>query len=363
MRKEYDKKIMLDALNTVSAALDGSGHIKMEFGDSTRILASGISLKIVKTIQSNNISLDEAETAIFDANFLIQVIKNLKGNSVIFEYEEGEKYFIIRGDHGKYKVNLFSEKIFHDVKFDNTDSVAEFKIQKATLSECINKTIGCCDKSETSSRPMLRGINISVSDGRITFQATDSYRLARKIVDLAFDGNDFDVTVPAAALKIVSSLPDDITIKLFHNKVQFVGEDIIIQSNLLDGKYPDISRLVPSEFTGVMNVDKDTLVSALNSTNIIKNDNLSIVKLDMSEEKVVISSFNQEYGEYSEELGATYTGKPLCISCSGSYLIDAVRTCDNSGIQISFVGEMRPFIIEDGTENEIHLCLPVRTFS
>ena len=365
MKREYEKKGILDTLNTVSSATDGA-KIKIEFGpEETKISGSGLNLKICSTISSLDMALDENESAIFDVSFLIQAIRNLNGNIIRFEHEKGDSFFTVSGDHGQYKVNLFSEKVFNEIKF-NTDCTAEFKIEKNVLSECISTTISCVEKNAITSRPILKGINIAVADGKITFQATDSYRLARKAVNLPFDGENFSVTVPAEAFKIISNMEDEtITVRLFHNKVQFVGNNTIIQSNLLDGNYPDIDRLIPAAdaFTGTLTCDKSALISALNSSNIIKNDNLSVVKLDMAPGKAVISSFNQEFGEYSEELNATYTGKPLCVSFSGSYLIDAVKTCNNDKITISFVGQMRPFIIEDGTEDELHLCLPVRTFS
>ena len=138
----------------------------------------------------------------------------------------------------------------------------------------------------------------------------------------------------------------------------------IIQTRLIDGSFPDTNRLIPDAFDYELDLDAHYLLNAIDRVSLLTNEQNNIIKLDMSDEKVVLSSYMQEIGSVEEILDkAFYKGEPLSISFSSKYVNEAIRAFNSSKIRILFTGEMKPFIIKDyENEDVIQLVLPVRTF-
>ena len=156
------------------------------------------------------------------------------------------------------------------------------------------------------------------------------------------------------------------TISIYQNnkKVQFVIDDMILQSRLLDGGYPETDRLIPSSFSYTLKMNRQDLIKAIDRTTFIKNDNMTINKLQCSVDEVVITNKSQEIGESREVLNAEWTGDPLNISFSGNYVMDAAKALKDDEIIIEFTGEMKPFILSSEEDPTIlQLVLPVRTYN
>jgi DNA polymerase-3 subunit beta len=111
-------------------------------------------------------------------------------------------------------------------------------------------------------------------------------------------------------------------------------------------------------------MNKEDLIRAIDRTVFIKNDNMTINRLQCSEDEVVLTNKSQEIGESIENLAAEFKGEPLDISFSGIYVMEAIRNLKGSNLKISFTGEMKPFILSTAEDDTIiQLVLPVRTYN
>jgi DNA polymerase-3 subunit beta len=111
-------------------------------------------------------------------------------------------------------------------------------------------------------------------------------------------------------------------------------------------------------------IGREDLIHAIDRTTFIKNDNMTINRLQCSKEEVILTNKSQEIGESHETLNAEFTGEPLDISFSGTYVMDAAKALRGSQDQIQFTGEMKPFILSCDEDNTIlQLVLPVRTYN
>ena len=138
----------------------------------------------------------------------------------------------------------------------------------------------------------------------------------------------------------------------------------IIQTRLIDGSYPDTARLIPLEFDYELDINRADLLNAIDRVSLLLNEQNNIVKLDMSNEQVILSSYQQEIGSVEENLASSfYKGEPLTISFSCKYASDAIKSFSGDKIKILFTGEMKPFIVKDFDSDELlQLVLPVRTY-
>ena len=177
----------------------------------------------------------------------------------------------------------------------------------------------------------------------------------------------FNIIIPKKSLIEISRIIEkDELIDLYvsDRKVLFIINNVLIQTRLIDGSYPDTSRLIPDAFDYSMNIDTVSLLSALDRASLLSSEQNHIVKLTMDDEQVIMSSYSQEIGSVEENLSrAFYKGNPLHISFSSKYMNEAIKAINSEKIVILFTGEMSPFIIKDiEREDIIQLVLPVRTY-
>ena len=160
---------------------------------------------------------------------------------------------------------------------------------------------------------------------------------------------------------------DEIMIHLNSKSIVFEYGNILFQSRLLEGNFPETSRLIPVEFPIILKFKLDDLAIAVERASLlsIKDSYNSIVKLTLKpNNEVEITSNSPEIGKVIEEITPIekIATTPIKIAFSSKYFLDALKTFNSSEVYVKFTGEIRPFIIE-GSEDAglIQLILPVRT--
>jgi DNA polymerase-3 subunit beta len=152
-----------------------------------------------------------------------------------------------------------------------------------------------------------------------------------------------------------------------HSKILFKYGNILFQSRLLEGNYPETSKLIPTEFPIVIKFNKENLATAIERASLLssRDGNNAIVKLNLRQDNIVeITSNSPEIGKVLEEVYPVdeIVGNPFKIAFSSKYILDALKIFNSSEVSINFTGEIRPFIIKgEYDENMLQLILPVRT--
>ncbi len=372
MNFTISKNEFLNALVTVSHAISTSSPkvelrgVKISVSDNQMVLTgSNADISIEKTItvnEQNQLNIIETGSLLMDVRILLDIVKKLDSATVSVEVIDGA-FTKFSGNLVTFKINGMNVDDYPTIDFSKPAETITF--DKKVLKDAIDQTSISASTKET--RPVLTGVNFKFSNNQLVMTATDSFRLSRKT--LAIDcPYDFNITIPAKTLsELKNTMLDDegeITICLNAKKVQFIGEDMILQTRLLDGAFPDVDRLVPTTFTSTLSIDRSDFIHALDRTIFIKNDNMVVVRLQCSEDEVVLTNKSQEIGESRESLHAKYNGDALEISFSGNYAMDAARALESDQIALKFTGLMRPFIVCDEKDDSIvQLVLPVRTYN
>ena len=180
-----------------------------------------------------------------------------------------------------------------------------------------------------------------------------------------------NVVIPGRSLdeliKILETDLEEILIHLNHKTILFEYGNILFQSRLLEGNFPETGRLIPTDFPIIIKFKTNDLLVAIERASLLSSkDNLnSIVKLYLKPNNVVeITSNSPEIGKVVEEIYPIEKaiGTPLKIAFSSKYFLDALKTFNSEEIYVKFTGEVRPFVIEgDKDAGLIELILPVRT--
>ncbi len=373
MNFKIAKKVINQGLVTVSRAISANtplpslSGIKVDCARTTLILtASNSDISIQTVIEKNDaeyvFDIQEEGSIVIEAKYILEVVRKIDSDVIDFMIIDGS-LIKISGDSTEYKINGIKVEDYPNIDFSKP--LQNFKIDANIIRNVISQTTFATSDKET--RPLLTGVNFSAQDGVMDCVATDSFRLAKKAIKISAPYT-FNITVPGKSLNEVEKIIDrdgEIEVAVSEKKIQFYIGSTLIQTRLIDGKYPDTSRLIPEEFSSKLVVDAHDMLSAIDRASFIKNDGIPIVKLDLSVTEVIVSSRSQEVGSSTEKLiYEQYQGEPLIISFCGKYVYDAIRFLSTSQISIEFTSEMKPFVIKNLEDDSIiQLILPVRTGS
>ena len=344
--------------------------IKIEAkNDSIILTGSDADISIQKTIKKNDenqLNIIEEGTILVDVKYLLELVRRVDSKIIEIEILDGTLLYF-HGGKAKFKINGLNPNNYPNIDFSLNDN--SFSLKTSDLLDIINQTVFAVSKKDT--RPILTGVNIKTQNNTLNCTATDSFRLSRKI--LPFDSNiEFNVTIPSKVLnELKSSLQNldknsDILISINDKKAQFVFDDTVFQARLLDGEFPATDKLIPTEgqFNYYLDINKRDLMSAVDRSIFIKNENIITNKLDCSKDEIILSNRNQEVGEFEEELAGKFEGEDLEIVFIAYYMLDALRALNGDEVRIKFTEKMRAFIVSDPSDDSItELVLPTRHLS
>lgn len=371
MKFKIAKKELLDALTLASRAISSTTPLPSLSGikilcsnNSLTLISSDSNISIKTEIEnndSNTLTIDSEGGIVIDAKYLVEIVRKIDSDFINFEIIDGLLVKIFGGS-SEFKINGMNVNDYPEISFD-IDVKKNFSFKTNILNSLIDQTSFACSDKET--RPVLTGVNFKAEGNKLFVNATDSYRLASKTIDL--DNNlQFNITVPAKYLNEVYHSIDnteEVSINISNQKISFIFNNSIIQTRLLDDAFPDTSRLIPNSFTQKLLISSKVLINSLDRSSFIKSDGKNIVKLSISSKGIDLNSSNQMGSSFDQISVISYEGNPLEISCSGKYLIDAIRAIDCENVLIKFSGELKPIIITDESDDSlIQLISPVRTY-
>ncbi|MEN0651324.1 DNA polymerase III subunit beta [Caldifermentibacillus hisashii] len=247
-----------------------------------------------------------------------------------------------------------------------------FDLEKPTLTlkgedfqSIIKKTAFAA--ADTEIRPVLQGVNLLLKGECIQFTSTDSHRLGQVKYSLNEKiGEDLQLVIAAKALeKIIKTFDsqDDVNVYCVNNQVIFKNGPLFFYSRLLEGKYPDTSKLIPTEFESEMKIHRLEFLNSLDRISGLSEET-GVVKLHINGAASLSSNQTQvgkgqETIEYEELTGED----DFTIAFSSKYMTDALKSFDDEYVVFKFCGSVRPFIVTPSASSfdEVQLILPIRT--
>lgn len=312
------------------------------------------------------VEIKQAGAIVLQAKFFSEIVKKLPTDTVEISVEN-HLQTVIRSGKSEFNLNGLDAEEYPHLPQIEEENV--FKIPTDLLKAMVRQTVFAVSTSET--RPILTGVNWKVENGTLTCIATDSHRLALRKAQIETNASEsYNVVIPGKSLSELSKILDDnndlIDIVITENQVLFKAEHLLFFSRLLEGNYPDTSRLIPSDSKTDVIVNTKELLQAIDRASLLaKEGRNNVVKLSTIDGGVIeISSNTPEIGKVVEEVQSkSIEGEELKISFSAKFMMDALKALEGSEITISFTGAMRPFIIKPlNDESILQLILPVRTY-
>lgn len=358
--KAISTKALIPILSGIKITADQSG---------ITLIASNSNIFIEKFIPS---SIDDeqittilkAGTIVVPAKYFIEIIKKMPSDIVI--KSKNEQTITIQFEEITLNLNGFPANEFPNVPL--IDNHAEIQIETKQLIDAFKQTVFAVAKNE--SRPVLTGVHLELDHNKLICAATDSHRLAIRETIISTDVKASCI-VPSATiselLKLMNSNSEFVYIYLSESHIIFTFGTTTLYSRLIEGKYPNISSLIPNDFHTVINIDRKRILQGVDRSSLLasewanNNVNLEII----NESTIQITSNASQIGKISEtqQIDRLQGEKQLNISFDGRFMIDALRAIKEETVTLSFSGSMRPILIEAGIQSAaVHLISPVRAY-
>lgn len=237
------------------------------------------------------------------------------------------------------------------------------------LRNMIKGTAFSISANETS--PILTGVLWNLNDSKFKFVATDRHRLASRTVGLttAEDIRFSNIVISGKTLNELSKIiPDQNThvdIVVADNQVLFKIDRVLFYSRILDGTYPDTSKIIPTTYKTELVLDTKKLSDSIDRAYLLsREEKTNIVRLQTMEDGTIeISSSSSELGKVTEQIEVVqFTGDPLRISFNSKYMLDVLKVVESEQLHIGFTGAMSPIILKPVDDSQsLYLILPYRT--
>ncbi|PEK14424.1 DNA polymerase III subunit beta [Bacillus toyonensis] len=358
--KAISTKVLIPILSGIKITADQSG---------ITLIASNSNVFIKKfipnSIEDEQIAtILQAGTIVVPAKYFIEIIKKMPSDIVI--KSKNEQIITIQSEEITLNLNGLPANEFPNVPL--IEDHAEIQVETEQLIEVFKQTVFAVAKNE--SRPVLTGVHIELDHNKLVCAATDSHRLAIRETLISSDAKA-NCIVPSATiselLKLMNSHTEFVYIYLSDSHVIFTFGTTTLYSRLIEGKYPNISNLIPNEFQTVINVERKKILQGVDRSSLLasewanNNVNLEII----NESTIKISSNASQIGKIAEtqQVDAIQGEKQLNISFDGRFMVDALRAITEEMVTLSFGGSMRPILIEAGEQSAaVYLISPVRAY-
>lgn len=371
MKLKINKSILLENLNYVSKALSGKNIIPVLNGIKFELKKDGLYLTAtdnditVKTyIPKKDVKeIEEEGNVVIYGKYIIDIIRKLPNDEVTIEDLDGNKV-IVSTNSSKYNLNCYDETDFPNIRLEKVEN--PLKLDTGEFKKMVNQTSFATSLQE--SRPLLTGINLRIVGNTLECVATDSYRLAKKFVNIDINDN-VNIVIPSRNInELVKILEDEnasLELHIFNNKVLFIYKNIIFQSSLLNGTYPNTDTLIPSEHAIKFEANLMDFYNAIDRVSLLtQSKEKNIVQLEMKGNSIKITSNSPEIGKSEENMVVNnLTNNEIKISFSAKYMLDALKTFESENVVVLLNGEIKPIIIKEKEEETlIQLILPIKTY-
>ena len=346
-----EKKHTITILNSILFILE-EGKLRLKASDLETEIVSYIPLE--KWSGNGSIAIP--------AKKLNDIIRNLPDGSVVDISEETNSRVLISCNYSKFKMAILNASTFPSMNEDT--GRAMFKLSFTQLNLAIKRVKFAMANNDV--RYFLNGMLWEVNNNRFQTVATDGHRMARTEV---FIENTFldvmQIIVPRKAvieLERTLTAPDDteIEVQIGKNYFRVILPEFQFTSKLIEGRFPDYTRVIAPDNTKLLVANRLALKQALIRTAILSNETYRGVRLDLQDNSLVLSANNPEHEEAQDQMEVKYNDESMEIGFNVNYLLDIVNVLDTENIDFYFDSPQMNLLIKDNDSFSTYVVSPIK---
>jgi DNA polymerase III subunit beta len=328
-------------------------------GDSLAFLATDIEIQIAarSALQASA----ETRGVTVGARKLLDILRALSdGAEVTLQLQD--KRLVVKAGKSRFTLQTLAAEDFPRLAKPAGDS-AKFKLEQGALRRLLGLVQYAMAQQDI--RYYLNGLLMVVEDGTLKLVATDGHRLAFASLKLGADLPRQEVIVPRKTVleltKLLADSDDEVRVEVSATQAAFSFGTVELVSKLIDGKFPDYTRVVPTQHKNKLQTAREPLRQALQRAAILSNEKFRGVRWVLSNGSLKIVSSNAEQEEAHEELEVSYAGEALDIGFNVNYLLDVLNNVSGEAIECAFGDAASSALITYASEKDFkYVVMPMR---
>ncbi len=363
-----------------AALLKALGHVQsvVERRNTIPILANlllkadddGLSMTAtdldIEAIVKMDAKVESAGTVTISAQTLYEIVRKLPdGSEVSLTHDNEEQRVSVAAGRSRFALATLPAEDFPVMASDNFDH--QFEMTGAVLRRLFEKTRFAISTEET--RYYLNGVYLHVNgEATKTLRAvaTDGHRLARLDTPIPPGAEEAPgIIVPRKTVnELVKLLEDDdqvVQVAVSETKIRVTTGRTVLTSKVIDGQFPDYTRVIPDKNDKTLKADAAMFASAVDRVATVSSEKSRAVKLALDEDRLTLSVNAPDSGAAEEELGVAYNDEGLEIGFNAKYLLEIASQVDRENAVFLFNSSGDPTLMREGNdETAVYVVMPMR---
>jgi DNA polymerase-3 subunit beta len=328
---------------------------------SLKLMATDLDLQINESVPA---AVDTPGATTVSAHTLFDIARKLpEGSQVQLAAAEG-KMTIVAG-RARFQLGTLPRDDFPVIA--EGELPVQFELPAETLKQIIDKTRFAISTEET--RYYLNGIFWHVADDGqpvLKAAATDGHRLARVTLPRP-DGAEGmpDIIIPrkcvAELRKLLDEIDGSVGVSLSSSKIRFDMGQALLTSKLIDGTFPDYSRVIPTGNDKILRIDPRSFEEGVDRVSTIATEKTRAVKMSLDRDKITLSVTSPENGTAAEEVPGDYAALGFDIGFNSRYLLDILGQIEGDTVEVHLADASAPTLIRENDKSPaLYVLMPMR---
>lgn len=333
-------------------------------GNTVQFRATDLDIEVVDKAAA---MVERAGSTTVAANTLHEIVRKLPDGAQVTLSDDGTSgRLTVEAGRSNFSLATLPKEDFPVMA--SSEYSCNFTAKADQLRRLFDKSKFAISTEET--RYYLNGVYMHVSEadgGRVLrCVATDGHRLARIDAELPEGATEMPgVIVPRKTVGELRKLLDeddmDIAVSVSETKVRFATPDITLTSKVIDGTFPDYTRVIPTGNTRRLEVDASEFAQAVDRVATVSSERSRAVKLALDEDRLILSVNAPDSGAAEEELAVAYGDERLEIGFNAKYLLEIASQVDRENAVFMFNSSGDPTLMREGNDTTaVYVVMPMR---
>ena len=328
-------------------------------GEALSFLATDIEIQI--TARSGVLAAAEGRPVTVGARKLLDILRALPdGAEVALQHQD--KRLVVRAGKSRFTLQTLAAEDFPRLAKPAGES-ARFELEQKALRRVL--ALVQYAMAQQDIRYYLNGLLMVIEDGMLKLVATDGHRLAYAALKLGAQLPRQEVIIPRKTVlelgKLLADSDASVKVEVGATQAAFSFGTVDLVSKLIDGKFPDYTRVIPTSHKNRLQAAREPLRQALLRAAILSNEKFRGVRWVLADGSLRIVSSNAEQEEAHEELEVSYSGDALDIGFNVNYLLDVLNNVPGESIECAFGDAASSALISYPSERDFkYVVMPMR---
>ena len=373
MKFSIDRSALLIALQHIHSVVERRNTIPILSNvlieakeDGVYLTSTDMDITVIEKVDLGESEVTQLGTTTTSAQMLYDIVRKLPDNIKVEFLSEKNDRLGIKASSSSFALNCLPSEDFPSIAQE--DFKHSFNIDALDLVRLIDKSSFAMSLEET--RYYLNGIYLHAikedNVDKLRTVATDGHRLSRVDINLPQGAEGIPgVIIPRKTIleirKILEDHTGNVSLSISETKIKLSFNNVVLTSKLLDGTFPDYSRVIPEHNDKLVTISNQSISEAVDRVSTVSTDKTRAIKININKGSVVISATNPDKGSASEHLDVVYNGDEVEIGFNSKYVLDVARQIKGNEILIKLSDSVSPTLVYDKDDKDVlFVLMPMR---